>query len=318
MRTLVVVSGGDAPGINTVLARLVQVAEANQDEVYGVQGGFPGVLSQQIDRLKLSTVLSLAGLGGTLLPSSREPVLSEDGAQERLQQVLDTFQIDNVLLFGGNGTLYHVLPILAKWQIPTIALPTTIDNDVAGTERTLGFDSACNFAYRSVEGILATAHALQGRHFMLETLGGDTGYLALQVAFGAGADAVLVPEYDFSVDWLVDRLKTTIDRQGYGFVVLSEGVQDIDSLERELPQKTGIRLRFSRLGHAQRGGKVTHIDRVLAHEMVRLAYGGFKDNVACGAVIVKDGVTQLHEGILPLVQKEPPDRDMYNTINGLV
>lgn len=316
MKTLIVVSGGDAPGINTVLARYVRLAMQNNDHVLGAKAGFEGLLARDLIEIDPVFVNLLAGRGGTYLPSSREAVLSAPDAQEQLETIIDEYTIDNVLLFGGDGTLRHVLPLLHRWGIPCIALPTTIDNDVAGTDYTLGHDSACNFAFQTIEGAVATAHAL-GRIFMVETLGGDTGYLALEIGYGAGAQIVLIPEYEVSLEWVGERLKEVFAKDGYALAVLSEGVSFIPQLPEAIPRLTGVRLRYSCLGHAQRGGSVSHRDRYLAYEMSRIAYQAFRDGVQTGTVVVRSGRIILYEGMLGDEQKPPPDYDRYAFINNL-
>ncbi len=316
MRTLIVVNGGDAPGINTLIARYLALAEGNP--VYGANGGFSGVLNGDIRPLSMAEVGPVAGLGGSLLASTRDAALAADDARDCLVDALDQHNIANVLLFGGNGTLKHIPPLLREWGVPVIGIPTTIDNDVPGTDRTLGFDSACNFAYQSVEGVLATARALPGRIFMIETLGGDTGYIALEVALGSGAHAVLVPEYDYDDDWLAGRLKHAINRYGHALAVLSEGVPTIPQLDKQIPRLTGVRLRYTRLGHAQRGGPVSHADRRLALDMARVAYAGFQSGVDFGTVIVREGQVMLYEDGLANFELSPPNRPQYDFINGLV
>lgn len=316
MKTLIVVSGGDAPGINTVLARYTMLARSQGDSVIGSGEGFVGVLEGNLKELDLAVLRVLEGSGGSYLPSSREPMLSAPDAEQRLKAVLATHEIDNLLLFGGDGTLKYVLPLLRSWNIPVVALPTTIDNDVAGTERTLGFDSACNFAYQAIDGVLGTAHALTGRIFMVETLGGDTGFLALEVGHAAGAHAVLVPEIEFEMDWFAQRLQSAIAREGFALVVLSEGVKAIPQMPEAIPRLTGIRLRYTKLGHSQRGGDVTHADRKLATEMAAIAHQALRSGKT-GTVIVQHGQTLLYEGTFGLEKKAPPDRQLYNLVNGL-
>lgn len=318
MKTLIVVSGGDASGINTTIARYTMRAEQFGDEVLGAVGGFAGVLANHFRPIELPLVRLLEGSGGSYLPSSREPVLGRPEAQAGLRTIMAENQIDNILLFGGDGTLRHVLPLLKQWHIPVIALPTTIDNDVVGTERTLGFDTACNFAYASIAGALATAHALAGRIFMIETLGGDRGYLALEIAFATGAHAVLLPEYPFEISWLADRLKQAIVNDGFALAVICEGVAaGHPTLPEEVSRQTGIRMRYIQLGHAQRGGAVSHLDRRLATEMAYLAYDGFRDGVTNGAIIVENGLTRLQPGTLPAEERLQPDYARYRAVNGL-
>jgi 6-phosphofructokinase 1 len=317
MKTLIVVSGGDASGINTTITRYTMRAQHYGDAVIGAMGGFAGVLSNHFRPIELPLVRLLEGSGGSYLPSSREPVLGRPEAQASLRAIMAENQIDNILLFGGDGTLRHVLPLLEQWQIPVIALPTTIDNDVVGTERTLGFDTACNFAYASIEGVLATAHALAGRIFMIETLGGDRGYLALEIAFATGAHAVLLPEYDFEISWIANRLKTATAKDGFALVIICEGVSAaMPDLPDKISDRAGIRMRYIRLGHAQRGGATSHLDRRLATEMAYLAYDGLREGVS-GAIIVQNGVTRLQPGTFAAEEKLKPDYARYSLVNGL-
>jgi 6-phosphofructokinase 1 len=316
LKTLIVVSGGDAPGINAAIHHYTIRAASTGDTVVGSVGGFAGVLNGAIIPLRPPETAHWAGIQGSMLESSRIKVLAEPDAQSRLSALLSEHRIDNLLLFGGDGTLRHIPPLLSTWGIPSIGLPTTIDNDVPGTEMTLGFDSACNYAYQAVDGVIATAHALPGRIFMLETLGGNNGNLALAVAAGANADAVLLPEYSYDENWLGTRLKSAVEAHGYALLVLCEGVRGARTLADDIPKWSGIRVRDTRLGHAQRGGMVTHSDRILASEMARLAHEGLRQGIMAGTVVVKNGQTRLHEGHLAGAPRMP-DRDLYNRINGL-
>lgn len=323
MKTLIVVSGGDAPGINTAIARFTMRAEQNGDAVIGAIGGFAGALAKRFQQLELPLLRILEGSGGSYLPTSREPVLSEPGAAARLHAIMEEEAIDNLLLFGGDGSLNNLLPLLKEWQIPVIALPTTIDNDVAGTERTLGFDTACNFAHSTIQGILATAHALPGRIFMVETLGGYSGHLALDIAFASAANVVLLPEYDFDIAWVADRLKQATVGDGFALAIVCEGVTAaMPDLPAKIERLAGIRMRFTRLGHAQRAGTTSHLDRRLATEMASLAHGAFRRDlsngtVSSGVIVVQNGKAQFQEGGIGEHSKVKPSLDLYNAVNGL-
>lgn len=316
MKTLMVVSGGDAPGINTVIDRFARLAARNQDQAVGAKGGFAGLLAGDIVEIDLTMTALLAGRGGAYLSSSREPALKAADARQKLNAIIKRHAIDNVLLFGGDGTFKHVLPRLHRWGIACVALPTTIDNDVAGADYALGHDSACHFALQTIEGALATAHALPGRVFMVETLGGDTGHLALAIAYASAAHAVLVPEYPLPPP-LYPRLKALVAQSGYALVVLSEGVPAIPRLMESIPVRTGARLRYVQLGHAQRGAAVSHRDRCLAHDMARIAWQALRDGVRIGAVVSRHGALTLREGTLPAEVKSPPDYRQYAFINDL-
>jgi 6-phosphofructokinase 1 len=317
LKTLVVVSGGDAPGINTALYHFAGLAAATGDVVIGAQGGFPGVLRQDFVTLSLDQLIPWAAMPGSFLASSRDPVLAQPGSQTALRDILARHTIDNLLLFGGDGTLRHIPPLLAQWGIPSVGIPTTIDNDVPGTDQTLGFDSACNFAYPLIDGIRATGHALVGRVFTLETLGGGTGFLALEIAGASGADAVLVPEIPYDPTHVSNRLQSAAERKGQALLVYSEGLPDkLDMLE-SIGRLTGIRVRSSHLGHAQRGGTPSHADRKLAADMAHMAYTHLRSRSAGGVLLVQAGHLRLHSGALDTSEPKPIDRMRYTQINGL-
>lgn len=315
MRTLFVVSGGDAPGINNLIGQYALLAGTG-DTVVGANGGFPGLLDNQISPLTYDQLIPWMGRGGSILASSRDPVLSQADAGARIKAVLQSHTIDNLVLFGGNGSLRHIPPLLREWGVPCIGIPTTIDNDVPGTEMTLGFDSACNYAYQAIDGAMTTAHALRGRFFMIETLGGSCGNLALAVAQGAGAHAVILPEYDYSDNWLAERMKQAVEIYGFGLLVIGEGAKGARTLADDLPKLTGIRMRDVRLGHAQRGGTASHRDRALAAEMAHTAYQALKEGATQATLIVRSGQLDILVDALPAALTRP-DRTWYNRINGL-
>ncbi|MYD10563.1 MAG: 6-phosphofructokinase [Chloroflexi bacterium] len=317
MKTAIVVSGGDAPGINAAIDAYARLARESGGQVVGAQDGFAGLLAGRLSELDGALLSRLSGKSGSILRSSRAPVLSAPDAGERLRAVMRANDVENLLLFGGDGSLKHALPLLERWGAPCVAMPTTIDNDITGTDYTLGHDSACNFALAAVEGIRATADALPGRIFLLETLGGHTGYLALAIAHASGADVALLPEYAFDLDWLAERVRRVVERAGYALVVLCEFVPGIDSLRDELPRRSGIRVRYTALGHAQRGADTSHYDRTVARDMSGLAWQALKDGLSLGAVVMRHGKLTLREGLMPPQDKPAPDYARYARINGL-
>ncbi|MFZ4813387.1 MAG: 6-phosphofructokinase [Phototrophicaceae bacterium] len=312
MKLLCVVSGGDAPGINAVLTQLAQL---NGGELLGAVGGFPGLLAGQVQRWSHTQLVAWMGRGGSLLPSSREAVLNQADAAQRVQAVLADHQVDGLVVFGGNGTLRYIPPLLQAWGIPFIGIPTTIDNDVPGVSPSLGFDSACNYACQAIDGILSTASALGGRLFLLETLGGGNGNIALAVAEAAHAHAVVLPEYDYDDQALANRLKQAVARDGYGLLVINEYARGARTLADELPERTGTRVRDVRLGHAQRGATPSHQDRILAVRLAQAAYAALSRRESGILVTAGNGITR-HDGALP---DSPvlPDRALYERINGL-
>lgn len=314
MKTLLVVSGGDAPGINTALYAYTRAAG---NSVVGAVGSFNGMLNGQIIELTHDCLAPFAALGGSYLTSSREPVLKDPENRARLVKLLAEQHIDNVVLLGGDGTLRNIPPILHELGIPCIGIPTTIDNDVPGTEQTIGFDTACNFAHYTIDAVLATARAMPRRVFSVETLGGNTGLLALDIAYVHAAHAVLVPEYDYDRYWLAERVTFALKWDEYALIILSEGIPNARTFPEDFQQLSGHKVRDTRLGHGQRAAAPTHRDRMLATAMAQMAYQALKTGVVKGIIVVRDGQIRLHNGGLADLPAKIPDRLTYEYVNGL-
>lgn len=317
MKTCILVSGGDAPGINAAIDAYMRFAEAHGDSVVGALDGFAGLLNRNLTQLDKSLLSLLSGRGGSVLRSSRVPALSHAAARTKLHAVMRLEKIDKLLLFGGDGSIRHILPLLHAWGVACIVLPTTIDNDVPGTNYTLGHDSACNFAWHSINGIRATATALPGRVFLLKTLGGACGRLALEIAYAANADAVLLPEYEYGLDWLSRRCQEAVKRRGSALVIVCEGAPGSRDLPESLARESGIRVRHSALGHAQRGADVSHRDRVAAREMSRIAHEAFRQGAQLGMAVERGGQFTFRAGMPQIESLPPPDAAKYTAVNGL-
>ncbi|MDX2161235.1 MAG: 6-phosphofructokinase [bacterium] len=317
MKLLAVVSGGDAPGINAALFHLAEAARHGGHVLIGAVGGLPGILREAFVPLEPSALAPLAGLGGSWLKTSREPVLKAEDNRAALRAVCERYAIDGVILFGGGGTLTHIPPLLAALSIRMVGIPTTIDNDVPGTALTLGFHSAVDFAYHAIDGIRATANALEGRLFTLETLGGDSGVLALEAAYGAGADGVILPEYpNFDRDHLVMRLRAAIDRKGHALLVYNEYVRGKNELIEQIAAAVGTRLRDTRLGHAQRGGTPVHMDRLLARAWADGALNALEGAAQTAITIWDADGAGVREGLPGRIIPQP-DAARYARVNGL-
>ena len=315
MQTLIVVSGGDAPGINAALYNYTALAHHNGDRVVGAMGSFEGILEEQIIPLTPGELAPFSRQGGTVLLSSRAPVLKDAANHQRLVAILKKHKIDNLVLLGGQGTLNNIPDMLQSLEIPCISIPTTIDNDVSGSEQTIGFASACNFAHQSIDSMLTTARALPGRIFTVETLGGNTGFIALDVAYVTGAHAVLIPEYDYDLEQVAKQLQIAANRHQVGLAIVCEGIAHSGTFAAKMQTRTGLRVHTTILGHGQRGSTPGHQDRKLAVQMTEQAYQALKANISTGAIIVQDGRVQLHKGTIADLPRRVPDRSIYDSIN---
>jgi 6-phosphofructokinase 1 len=313
----ILVSGGDAPGVNSVIEAATRCMVSYGAEAWGINGGFSGLLAGRLQRLEPTMLVGVSAQGGALLGTSRERVLAEPGAKERLRQVWADFRLDGLLIMGGDGTIRQASKILLEWGYPLLAIPCTIDNDVPLTDRTLGHDSACNRALPLIDAIRDTATALPGRLFAVETLGGHTGHIAIALAFAAHADAVCVPEIEIDVVRLGKTLVSAVEAQGYGLCIIGEGVGNVPRLCNALADAAGYRIRLTSMGHAQRGGPPSFFDRRLARAWGELAVRQLLAGFSGHMLAWQAGTT----GLIPLteVSAAPPkaiDMERYVLING--
>lgn len=273
MRVAVWASGGDCPGMNAVVAELVDLAAASGDEIWGVYGGFEGLVEGRTRRLLPEETRPLRHLGGIRLGTSRSAVhASEPGLSQALQHWRDT-GLGGAIVMGGDGTVRHGGQWMQAQGLRCVFVPATIDGDIPGTEYSLGFDSAANYAVEAAARLCETGGSMPGRVFILETLGGRSGHLALAVAEAVRADAVVLPEFPEPVARVVGRLADAVGAKGWALAVVAEGVIWDDStwyakLEASLP----VRLRRTVLGHAQRAGAPTFRDLVWARRFAERAF----------------------------------------------
>lgn len=257
-------SGGDAPGMNAAIWASCESAARKGWRVVGVESGFQGLLERRHRTLDADLTLPWGRSGGTRLGTSR--LADFEVHKPDLDAALDELGIDYLLIYGGNGSA-NAASRLAERR-PVIAVPATIDNDVGDSDAAIGFASAIDAGLVLIDAMRDSAEALP-RAFALETLGGDSGYLAAAVAEAGAADIVLVPEAPVGTPELITRLRALLARRGYAVIVASEGYVDLDGTLRQVSEATAMRVRLSRIGHAQRGGRPNAADRRLAHAFAR-------------------------------------------------
>lgn len=261
-------SGGDAPGMNTALHRLTEQAEQAGWNVLGVREGFQGLLSGDARPLQAAETLRYMRHGGTFLGSSRLPNFHT--LVEQSAEVIERHNITHLAVIGGNGSLRGAA-LLSRYAY-TAGLPGTIDNDVYGSELSIGFDTALNTGLTLLDGMRDSAESLP-RLFALETLGGDTGFLAHAVARAGGADVTLIPEDVLPGTKLHKLLRASVAKQRYALVVASEGYPDLMGVLERASEALQTRIRVTRAGHAQRGGRPSAGDRLLAGALADAAFG---------------------------------------------
>ncbi|MBU8907946.1 6-phosphofructokinase [Desertibacillus haloalkaliphilus] len=262
----VLTSGGDSPGMNAAVRAVVRKALYHNVEVYGIFRGYAGLLNGEFERFQLGSVADIIHRGGTILHSSRSEEFKTVEGQKKAVAQLREKGIDGVVVIGGDGS-YRGAQKLNEHGIATIGVPGTIDNDIAGTDFTIGFDTALNTIIDAVDKIRDTASSHE-RTFIVEVMGRDAGDLALWSGLGVGAETIIVPESNYQMDEIVKRLQHGAERgKKHSIIVFAEGVGDVMAFADELKKETHTQNRVTVLGHLQRGGSPTGFDRVLASRL---------------------------------------------------
>ncbi|WP_407724243.1 6-phosphofructokinase [Ruminococcus sp. JL13D9] len=290
----VLTSGGDAPGMNAAVRAVVRSGINMGMKVYGVYRGYNGLLNGDVKEMNLRSVSEIIGNGGTMLYTARSEEFKKKEAQERAADYCRSMGISGVVVIGGDGS-FRGAQALTNAGINCIGVPGTIDNDIACSEYTVGFDTAMNTAIDMVDRIRDTAQS-HDRCSIVEVMGRRCGDIALQTGISAGATAILVPEVEFNIE--KDVISRIINTQKTGkkhfIIVVAEGVGKVNDLAKYIEQRLGIEARATILGHVQRGGTPTVRDRVVASQMgykaVELLNQGFGNRV----VVMRDGkITDL-------------------------
>jgi 6-phosphofructokinase 1 len=269
-RIAVLTSGGDAPGMNAAIRAVTRAALARGWEVFGVTNGYAGLLADALAPLAARDVGGIIQRGGTVLGSARSPEFREKAARDRARAQLAARGIDALVVIGGNGTQTGSA-VLAAEGFPVVGVASTIDNDLHGTDVSIGADTAINITLESIDRLRTTASSHR-RVFIVETMGRDCGYIALMAGIGGGAEVIAIPEHEVPVAEVAERLRAAHDRgKTHAMVVVAEGakqgVHEMVQYFEGRQHETGFGLRITRLGHVVRGGVPTSADRVLASRL---------------------------------------------------
>ena len=263
-------SGGDAPGMNACIRAIVRTAVYHGIEVYGIRRGYNGMIKGEISKLESYSVSNIIQKGGTILRSARSKDFATKEGRRIAYDQLQKLGIEGLVAIGGDGTFTGANIFFEEYGIPTIGAPGTIDNDLYGTDYTIGYDTAVNTALDAIDKIRDTADS-HDRVFFIEVMGRDSGYIAIPCAIGGGAEIVMIPETDTSIDYVVDTLRTGWSRSKTSFIaIIAEGGEEGSATEvaakvqEALPHMDA---RVTILGHVQRGGSPTAADRMLASQL---------------------------------------------------
>ena len=266
----VLTSGGDAPGMNAAVRAVVRTALASEIEVYGIYNGYAGLVNDEIRKLEHKDVGGTIDRGGTFLGSARLPEFKDEAVRQRGVANLKKHGIEAIVVIGGDGSYMGALR-LTEMGINCIALPGTIDNDIVSTDFTIGFDTALNTAVEAIDKIRDTASS-HARCNVIEIMGRYCGDLSMYASIAAGAEDVIIGEKPFDFERIISQIEDGKKRgKKHYIIVLAEHVTEPHELAKTIEQKTGVETRATVLGHIQRGGKPSAMDRVLASRMG--AYG---------------------------------------------
>lgn len=260
----VLTSGGDGPGMNAAIRSVVRCSLSNGLEVAGIIRGYQGLIDDEVIELNHRSVSNIINRGGTILKTARSQDFKTDAGQAAALETLKKHDIDAVIVIGGDGSYRGAQDLSEKYGIPTIGLPGTIDNDLCGTDQTIGCHTAVNTALESIDKIRDTAHSME-RIFVIEVMGNHSGYIALEVALGAGAEDVIIPERKFDYDELYQNIVrgNKIGKVSW-MIIVAEGAAKATDVAGTIKKMTGLETRFVVLGHVQRGGTPVGADRILA------------------------------------------------------
>ncbi|WP_075529273.1 6-phosphofructokinase [Sporosarcina ureilytica] len=265
VKIAVLTSGGDAPGMNAAVRAVVRKAIYEGFEVAGIYNGYQGLIDGKIEKMELGTVGDIIHRGGTMLRSARCPEFRVPEGREKALDQLKKHQIEGIVVIGGDGSFRGAYE-LTKLGIPCVCVPATIDNDIKGTDFTIGFDTALNTVIDAIDKIRDTATSHE-RTFIIEVMGRDAGDLALWAGLAGGAETILIPEEKAEIPDIIERLESGAGRgKKHSIIVVAEGVMSANDLATVLEIQANIETRVSVLGHIQRGGSPSGRDRVIASQ----------------------------------------------------
>ncbi len=269
-RVAVLTSGGDAPGMNAAIRAVIRSGIDRGWEMYGVYHGYSGLISGNIRQLGARDVGGIIQLGGTILGSARCPEFrTEDGRVQALRS-LNQIGIEALVVIGGNGSQTGAYE-LSRMEFPVVGVASTIDNDLYGSEMTIGVDTALNIALESIDRLKVTASSHQ-RAFLIEVMGRDCGYLALMAGIAGGAEVIVIPEFETNPEQVAAAIRRSYERgKPHALGVVAEGAKynatALVNYFNEHQERLGFQVRATQLGHVQRGGSPGAFDRILATRM---------------------------------------------------
>lgn len=313
----VLTSGGDAPGMNACLRAVIRGAIYHGIEAYGIKYGYNGLIEGDIYKMKSYSVSNIIQKGGTILKSARSEEFRTKEGREKAYYQLQRRGIEGLVVIGGDGTFTGASQFQQEYDFPITGAPGTIDNDLYGTDFTIGFDTAVNTALQAIDKIRDTANS-HDRIFFIEVMGRDSGYIAIESGIGGGAELIMVPETSTTIDDVIHNLSQGRNQEKTSsIVVVAEGDEEggaMQVVEKVRAKLKGKDLKVSILGHIQRGGAPTAMDRILGSRLGLAALEGLlsgKKNMMAGVINNRVVFTDFKECINT---SKPLDQDLLRMV----
>ncbi|MCX7904230.1 MAG: 6-phosphofructokinase [Caloramator sp.] len=312
MKTIgVLTSGGDAPGMNAAIRAVVRTGLANGLRVMGIQRGYNGIINGEIFEMTSSSVSDIIQRGGTILRTARSEEFRTEEGRKKAYNVLKVFGIEGLVVIGGDGSFTGAMKLSNEHGVKVVGIPGTIDNDLAYTDYTIGFDTAVNTVLDAINKLRDTSTSHE-RVSIVEVMGRRCGDIALYAGLAGGAESIIIPEqtYDFN-----ELCRTIIESKAKGkmhsLILLAEGVGGAEELAKKIEEITGIETRATKLGHIQRGGSPTAFDRILASKMGARAVELLLEGKSQRVVGIRDGKIIDMDIVEALSMKKQSDDYMY-------
>ncbi|PAU95634.1 6-phosphofructokinase [Aliifodinibius salipaludis] len=288
----VLTSGGDAPGMNAAIRAVVRTCVYYNITPYGIYQGYEGLIQNDIKKMDAGSVKHIIHQGGTVLKSARSLDFKTDEGMQKAWENIQKHNLDGLVVIGGDGTFTGAMEFGEKFDLPIVGIPGTIDNDIYGTDFTVGFDTAVNTVVEAVDKIRDTATS-HNRLFFIEVMGRDAGFIAVYSGIAAGSEEILIPEEDRGVEKLFESLARTSKRnKSSRLVIVAEGDNNgsVYDLEEKVKDEFGDRYetKVTILGHVQRGGRPSCADRVLASRLGVIAVEALQDGKRDMMVGIRD------------------------------
>ena len=302
MKTIgVLTSGGDAPGMNAAIRAVVRAGCENGFRVMGIRRGYNGLMYGDMYEMNLRSVSNIINRGGTILYSARSPEFKTEEGMQKAIDVCKQMDMQGIVVIGGDGSFRGARDLSLR-GVPCVGIPGTIDNDIACSDYTIGYDTAMNTVMENVDRLRDTSES-HDRCSVVEVMGRRAGYIALNSGIACGATTILIPEVDFDFEKdVIDRMRRTQKTGKRHFIIIvAEGIGGVDEMAKRIQEETGVESRATILGHVQRGGSPTVRDRVVGSTM------------GCKAVeLLKQGIGNR---VIALQKGELVDYDIFEALN---